>query len=101
MRVEYERTGGFAGMRIAASFDLAELQPAEAAETRQLIESAGFRDLPEDISDGAAIPDQFTHKITITGDTWKHTVVTTDNSMPDSLQPLVEKLNLLARQHRG
>jgi hypothetical protein len=101
MQVEYERTGGFTGMRVAASFDLRQLQPTEAEQVQRLVEEAGFQKLPENIQGDSAIPDQFTYKISITADKWSHTVVATDDSLPDQLQPLVELLTQLARQPRG
>jgi hypothetical protein len=101
MQVSYERTGGFAGMRMAASFDLDQLPEADAANLKALLHNAQFHKLPENLAGGPAMPDQFTYKITVTDGALKHTVTTGDASAPPELRPLLDALSQLARTKRG
>ena len=97
MVVSYERTGGFGGMRMAASFDLDELPEQDAESIRDCLHRAHFHTLPERITGQTAMPDQFTHKITVSSGASTHTVVTADASAPAELRPLIDLLNQLAR----
>ena len=101
MEVSYERTGGFAGMRMAASFDLDELPEEDAANVRELLHQAHFHQLPDVILDQAGMPDQFTYKITVTDEIFHHTVTTGDASAPPELRPLIDLLNQLSRTRGG
>jgi hypothetical protein len=97
MQVSYERTGGFAGMRIAASFDVDQLPEQDSKSIRDLIDKSDFVKLPAKILGPTPVPDQFTYEITVTADTWKHTVITGDASAPENLRPLIDLLSQLAR----
>jgi hypothetical protein len=97
MEVIYERTGGFAGMRMTASFDLDELTEQDAASIQELLHDARFHELPEQIVGPAGIPDQFTYRITVTEETFQHTVTTGDASAPPELRPLIDLLSRMAR----
>jgi hypothetical protein len=47
MHIEFVRSGGFAGLRLAASIDSQHLTPEQASTLDKLIAAAGFFDLPE------------------------------------------------------
>ena len=100
MKVDYERTGGFAGMRMAASFDLDELPEQEAADIKECLHKAQFHKLPERIESQPSMPDQFTYQITVDSGTAKHTVTTGDASAPAELRALIDLLTQLARTRR-
>jgi hypothetical protein len=98
-RIKFERTGGFAGMRIATDVKLEDL-PEEQAETiMELLDDLDFEELPEQML-GESGPDQFTYKITVETDKGEHTVVTGDSSAPEKMQELLQLLNRLARTRR-
>lgn len=101
MKVDYERSGGFAGMRMAASFDLDELPEQQAAEIKECLHRAQFHELPERIANQPAMPDQFTYKITVDTGTTTHTVMTGDASAPVELRELIDLLTKLARSRRA
>lgn len=44
--IQFERSGGFAGMRLTAAIDSDTLSPDDAAALRDLIHAASFFDLP-------------------------------------------------------
>ena len=46
MRVLFERTGGFAGMRLTATIDTESLSQKDARELTDMVHAAYFLDLP-------------------------------------------------------
>src|SRR5258706_1137305 len=96
MQIDFERSGGFAGMTIQTSVDTDKLPSAESRELVQMINSANFFGLPSSTKSGFGA-DQFNYKITVTSEGMSRTVETTDSTIPPSLKPLVDKLMSLAR----
>lgn len=100
MRIEFVRTGGFTGMRMAANIDSETLPPDEARELLDELDSADFFSLPVLMTGESGGADRFEYEITIdTGDR-QHTVQAGDASLPDRVQPLVHHLERLARSRR-
>jgi hypothetical protein len=98
-RIKFERTGGFAGMRMATDVKLEDL-PEEQAETiKELLDDLDFDELPEQMLD-ESVPDQFTYTITVESDKGEHTIVTGDSSAPEKMQELLQFLNRLARTRK-
>jgi hypothetical protein len=101
MRIEFERSGGFMGLRQTVQLDTDEMDPNEASEIRKMIESAGFFDLPEELSGSDRSVDQYHYRVTVEfSQEYRHTVVVGDSDAPEDLQPLLQRLNLLARTRR-
>jgi len=101
MRIDFERTGGFAGMRLAATIDTAAL-PADQASTLQgLIDSAHFFDLPALIPVPTNAADQFHYRVAIEAEGKRHAVDVRESSASPALQALLQQLTLLARSARG
>ena len=63
MRIQFERTGGFAGMRTVASIDSDSLPPGQAQELRELVDAADFFNLPSRIEDSGEGADQFQYTV--------------------------------------
>jgi emfourin len=96
-RIKFERTGGFAGMRIAAELKLDDLPDEQANSVVELLDDLDFEELPEQLINKDAKPDQFTYTITVETKKGEHTVVTGDTSAPEKMQELLRLLNRLAR----
>lgn len=102
MRIYFERSGGFAGMRVSTTIDTESLGSEETHELQQLTDAAKFFALPAMITTTSpAGVDQFQYKVTIETEDRQHTVETGDASAPDTLLPLLQKLTRLARAKRG
>ena len=99
MHVDYERSGGFAGMVMQASFDTDSMADGEAQLLCDLIEAAGFFDLPSDLVDTTGA-DRFVHRITVAGEGREHTVAAAGESLPPAVQELVDWLDRAARRGR-
>jgi hypothetical protein len=97
-RIKFERTGGFAGTRIAADLELDDL-PDEQNRS-ELLDDLDFEELPEQMLNKNAMPDQFTYTITVKTKKGEHTVVTGDSSAPEKMQELLQLLNRLARTRK-
>lgn len=97
-RIRYERTGGFAGMRIAADIEPNDLPEEQAQSLLELLDDLDFPGLPEQLTNDSSMPDQFTYTITVEAQEWKHTVVTGDESAPEKMQELLHILNRIARK---
>ncbi|MGZ9223124.1 MAG: protealysin inhibitor emfourin [Anaerolineales bacterium] len=98
-RIKFERTGGFAGMRIATDLKFDELPDEQAHTILELLDDMDFDELPEQMADESG-PDQFTYTITVETNKGKHTVVTGDTSAPEKMQELLQLLNRLARTRK-
>jgi len=96
-RIKFERTGGFAGMRIAADIEPDDLPDEQARSLLELLDDMDFNELPEHMASKPGA-DQFTYSITVKTTKWEHTVVTGDMSAPEKMQELLEQLNQLARK---
>jgi|ERR1043165_350570 hypothetical protein len=99
-RIKFERTGGFAGMRMATDLKLDELPEAQADSIRGLLDDMNFEELPEQMTSKAATPDQFAYMITVETDQGEHTIMTDEASAPEKLKELLQLLNRLARTRK-
>ena len=100
MRIQFERTGGIAGMHIAATVETESLPPDEAQSLHDLVKAARFFDLPAVIEPPQSGADQFKYKLTVESEGRQHTVEVGDASAPETLQPLLRRLTVLARAPR-
>lgn len=98
-RIKFERTGGFAGMRMATDVKLDDLPDEQAKSIVDLLDDMDFSELPKQMLDESG-PDQFTYTITVETKKWEHTVVTGDVSAPEKMQELLQLLNRIARTRR-
>ena len=98
-RIKFERTGGFAGMRIAKDLKLDDLSDEQAHTLSELLDDMNFDKLPEQMI-GEAGPDRFTYVITVETKKWEHTVVTGDSSAPEKMQELLQLLNRLIKTQK-
>lgn len=98
-RIKFERTGGFAGMRIATDLKLEDLPDEQANSIVELLDDMDFDELPEQMLDKSG-SDQFTYTITVETNKGEHTVVTGESSAPEKMQELLQLLNRLARKSR-
>ena len=98
MRVYYERTGGFAGIRHTTTLDTRELPGPQARELQRLVEEANFFELPrEAYPENVRAVDRFHYKLTVTTEEHRHTVETEEGVIPERLRPLVKWLTATSR----
>jgi hypothetical protein len=99
-RIHFERTGGFAGIHLAADFDLGELPEEQVNSLTELLDELDFPELPENLSADLSRSDEFTYTITVESEKWSHTVVTGDSPDDEKMQELLQLLNRLLRSQK-
>jgi len=97
-RIKYERTGGFAGVRISADFKPDDLPEEQIRPLLDLLDDMDFDELPEQLINDSSKSDQFTYQITVETKKWEHTVNMGDASAPEKLQELVRLLDRIAKR---
>jgi hypothetical protein len=100
VNIHFVRSGGFAGLVIELSVNSADLPAEEANALQQDIEAADFFALPTCISSQDGGADRFQYQITIEDADRKHTVEVGEAALPDTLRPLIRRLELLWRMRR-
>ncbi|MBD2437896.1 protealysin inhibitor emfourin [Nostoc sp. FACHB-110] len=93
MRISFERTGGFAGIRRTKTVDTANLPANEANALPRLVEVADFFNLPAQIPTPNVQGDRFEYKLTVEDHGKQHTVIVSEAALPGTLRPLIEWLN--------
>lgn len=97
-KIKFERTGGFAGIRIAADIEMDDLPDDQKHEILELLEEMDFDELSEKLSGGMAVPDGFVYSITVKSKEKEYKVLTGESALPDDMQPLVEILERIAKR---
>jgi hypothetical protein len=97
-RIQFERTGGFAGIRFAADFELDDLPKDQAHQIIELLDDLDFDELPEQILGNSQVADGFMYSITLVTEKRKHTVTTSESAAPKKMEPLLEILTQIAKQ---
>ena len=97
-KIKFERTGGFAGIRLAAEIKMDELPEDQKREILDLLNKADIDELSEKLSDEKPAPDAFVYSITVESKEREYKVIAGESSLPDDLQPLIEKLEVLAKR---
>src|SRR2546430_8943278 len=94
MKIYFERSGGFTGIPISMTIDIASLPSEEARIIQNLIEDSHFFELPTtpNKTSRAGAADYFQYQITIEDSTRKHTVKSDDISIDPKLKLLVNLL---------
>lgn len=99
MRIIFNRSGGFMGLKSSLTVDLENLPPDQAETLRRLLDEAHFFTLTGN-PPTSSTPDGFQYMITVEADTATHTVHTNDTSAPKELRPLLQELSQMARSQR-
>lgn len=98
MHVFFERTGGFAGLKLKAAFDEETLPPREARRFRKLLQDSRFFELPLRIEPPAPRPDHFRYRVTIEKEHCVHSVLACEDAIPPTMRPLLDWLTAAARK---
>ena len=100
MRIFFERTGGFSGLRFKASLDAELLPPQQARRLRKLLEESHFFELPLRLEPAVSRPDRFQYRLTVENDNCVHTVQASEDAIPSEMRPLLDWLMSTARQSK-
>ena len=96
MKIEFKRSGGFAGISVRLALDSAELPPGERDALEGLVARARFFELPEQRA--SVHPDAFLYDLAIERDGRRHAICLGDRDAPADLKPLLARLIEMARK---
>lgn len=97
-KIKFERTGGFAGIRLVAEIEMDELPEDQKRELIEMIDEADFDELPKELPGKMPIPDEFVYSITVNSREKEHQFFAGESSLPDDLRPLIEILESTAKR---
>jgi len=101
MKIDFQRSGGVAGMTLSLSIDTETLPAAEASELEELVERSDFFAMPEPADSPAGAADRFTYQLTIESADRKRALEVGDATAPEDLVPLLDRLAGMARRRAG
>ena len=98
--IQYERSGGFAG--ITSKLELASdtLPSSEVQQLEHMVVDSGFLGFDKNDSIRGEAPDQFSYRVTIEYKNEKNTVELSETTIPESFRPLFNYLNQKARSRK-
>lgn len=98
MKIDFVRTGGIAGIRLAGSFETDNLSGRQVRELQQLVDAARFFDMPEIPTPSTRIPDSLEYRLTISVGDETRAIVVAEPQVPADLRPLITYLVSLTKQ---
>lgn len=102
MLIHYATSGGFANLRLSYTADTAKLSQELAQELERLANQAEFFSLQEQPAIAAAgVPDMVQYDISIEQDGQRRSLRYNEMTVPDSLRPLLERLQELALEQQS
>ncbi len=101
MRIQFERVGGFAGIRLKTEVDTDQLSPEEAKSLQELVEQAKLSDVRQAPRAASNVRDAFEYWLTVQDKEKRHSLRMTDGTIPASVQPLVTRLLALAKKPKA
>lgn len=98
MRIEFERVGGVAGIRLRRSIDTDVLPPEEAKSWQALVEKAQLGQMRQSSRADSRTRDSFEYWLTVKDGGKRSSVRMTDETLPPSATPLIDRLSALAKK---
>jgi hypothetical protein len=108
-KIKFERTGGFAGIRLTAEIEMDDLPDDQKHELLEILDEADLEEIAEKSAKNMpmSIPDGFVYDITVIAceekdhdedDKEQYRLLTGESSLPDNLLPLIEILERIAKK---
>ena len=97
-QIKFERTGGFAGIRIAADVEVNSLPEEQKKEILELLDEMDFEELPEKFAGKMPVPDEFVYSIVVESKEREYKVLAGESALPAEMQPLLELLEGIAKR---
>lgn len=97
-KIKFERTGGFAGIRLAAEIEMDELPEEQRHEILELLDEMDFEELSDKLTGAVSFPDGFAYAISVESEKREYRIVTDESALPADMQPLVEILESITKR---
>ena len=92
MRIQFDRSGGFANIPLRGEIDSAQIPPERKTELEKLVERARPFDQPARPQNLSPVPDDYQYDVTIEDDARTHTFRIADSAASDDLKLLFDFL---------
>lgn len=97
-KIKFERTGGFAGIRLTAEIEVNDLPEDQKNEILELLDETEFEELPAKLAGRMPVPDEFVYSISVESEKRKYSIVSGESALPDDMQPLIQILESIAKK---
>lgn len=97
-KIKFERTGGFAGIRLAADIEVNNLPEDQKREILDLLDELDFDELPAKLSGKMPVPDEFVYSIVVESEKREYKVMAGETALPGDMKPLLEILERIAKR---
>jgi hypothetical protein len=102
MKIDFVRTGGFAGLRVSTTVDTESLNEEMATKVQRLVADARFYEISGSKTPGASGPDRFEYRLQVSSAAeGTHSIVIHEPGVPDELRPLLTWLTAFALRAPG
>jgi hypothetical protein len=101
MRIEVQRSGGFANINQSSRLSTDEMPEEQAQQLTDLVKESRFFELPSEIRSSRPGADRFQYKIKVENEQGGHTVQVDEGAVPPSLQPLLNWVKNSTSQREG
>src|SRR5712692_10147380 len=101
MRIDFERSGGIAGTRLAAAIDTRSLKAQEIEALEELLRRSDFFQAPPNLGRDDPSADRFHYVVTIADPARKHTVSRGESELSPSMRALIDWLTQASRRMRA
>jgi hypothetical protein len=98
MQIQFERSGGIAGIRKTQSISSAMLPAEEEKKMADLVGAARFFELPPVMRATEPGADRFQYRISVETEKGKHTIQVDEAAVPAQLEPLIAWLKDTTQQ---
>lgn len=96
-QINFERTGGFTGIRLAADIELNELPEDQKHEILELLDDMDFDELSEKTSGATPMPDGFVYSVSVISKEHEYQVTVGESAISNEMQQLIEILEDIAK----
>ncbi len=98
IRIEFRRSGGFAGIPLVAAIDTGQLTDEHSTEVQRLLAAEEVAQPPDQtMSRGGAGADRFQYALSLSDGQRHRDFAWDDGQVPSPIRPLLERLTRLSR----
>ena len=98
LKIDFKRSGGFAGVELTTCVDADELSEDESKDVRAMVERLDLDRMPRGGGSGPGVPDRFVYELKIEHGERTVDVCLGEAELPEDLKPLVRDLVKRAQQ---
>ncbi|MCK6585146.1 MAG: hypothetical protein L6Q49_18770, partial [Anaerolineales bacterium] len=81
-KIRFERSGGFAGIRLATEIEAEALPEDQKKEIAELLDDMDFEELPAKLANRMPLPDEFVYSIVVEFGDQKYEVMAGESALP-------------------